>query len=365
MNQMIVSAGPKVATYTPAISPSPLPTKATLLEVFDHPFATPEEIRNLVIRNAIKQEIIVAPVTSGFMPFLHPDEIALRKRQDFFIGDGRFVACRHMRLVRSVSRDALKRAVNARIAAYKELCKRPLTEHQVEVFEFEEEQRLLPTTPVQERDELIVVDLLRRMGFIESGSLPAAHKIASRFERYTTDESSLPLFTPAINLEHVLTDWTTGERSLPDGFSLGRRASMSGEKNERTMLSNQELGARPVQNHIEAGMAVLKLELHWQDKLTVQVDKTGAFSSVKFASSPTRKKGVSKMSRADMSEAFLAVIPDLFDALEAYRSEVASIARTMKQQNPGGPLGLPAPSRVAIEGEFVECDDDAAEEECA
>lgn len=356
MNQMIVSAGPQTAAYTPGNSPSPIPAKATLLNIYDHPIATYEDLRNLVVKNAIRHEIHVAPVVSGFMPFLHPDEVALRKRQDFFIGDGRFIAARHVRLIRAVSKDALRRAVNARVAAYKDLCKRPLTQNQIEIFQFEEEQRLLPTAPVLEREELLVVDLLRRTGFIETGSFSAAQKISLRFERYQEDDTPLPLYAPSCNLEHILTDWTTGNRELPDGFMLGRRASMSGENNERAVVSNHELVARPVQNHIEAGMAVLKLELHWQDKLTIQVDQSGSFSSIRYATSPTRKKGLSKMSRADMQEAFLAVIPDVFEALDAYQSEINRIAESM--QRPAGALpALPPPPATARQDE----DWDAAE----
>lgn len=309
--------------YVPGMSPSPLPDSATLLDIKQHPIADPDFFRDLVTRNAITSEIKIAQTFSGFMPFLHPDEVPRRKKPDFFLGDARYIGARHVRLVRTIPRDALNRALAARIAAYKEISNRPPTEAQRNIFAFEESAKLMPDAPFREHSELVIIDVIRRMGIVEAANAQSAHRVVDRFTRYIDDD--LPLFRPEGSIVRMLTDWTQGESYLPEGFTLGTKASMLGGNKERASVANHRLEARTVQTHLHSGMNVQKLELLWPPNLAIVVEQTGSFAAIRYLKSPIRKKALTALTREDLEKAFQEVVPTLFDALERYQTAAEAL----------------------------------------
>ena len=130
---------------------------------------------------------------------------------------------------------------------------------------------LLPKAFVRSRRTYAYIDTRDNLLVIDSPS----HKRAEDLMVLLRDSlGSLPVIPlQAKNTaQHVMTDWLVN--AAPSGFEFGGECELKDKADESAVIraKNQDLHSKQIQSHLESGMFVSKLALHWQGGIDFVVD---------------------------------------------------------------------------------------------
>ncbi|NVK32305.1 MAG: recombination-associated protein RdgC [Gammaproteobacteria bacterium] len=161
-----------------------------------------------------------------------------------------------------------------------------------------------------------------KMFWVDTASVKSADDLTAML-RKTAGALPLVPMTGDRDPMHVFTAWMAGEAPLPEGFELSNNAVLEDPRDGSTVrLTNQELDADEVLNHLKSGKLTKQVGMVWQDRIHFTLDQNLALKSIKYADSiqeqVDNESGGDRMAEVDATLALMtAELQPMLMALES------------------------------------------------
>jgi DNA recombination-dependent growth factor C len=338
---VLVTSDGATTTYQPQRSPKPFPSAGVFVG-FTHPICE-AALRDAVLSNVIRSAVPTVQAISGFQAFLQPEQIPMRKRQDFFLEQDGYLALRLVTLSRKIPPTLEKRALAARIQQFVARVGRQPLDREMPVLRSEILAQFLPQAPILEQDQLLLFNPTRSRLFLEGGTVKRAEETIGLLRRL------LGTF-PVAMLEHELppatrmTGWLAGN-PLPDGLCFGARASLQDDAKSSAALRNHSLESDEVREHLLAGKVATSIGLQWREDVSFQYTASNVFTGIRVGAAIKSSVKVEQMTQADLRVVFGAGARSWFALADALFGcdEIDASASTPAWR------ALPAPSIATSE----------------
>ena len=140
---------------------------------------------------------------------------------------------------------------------------------------------LLPKALTRSALHYAYIDHVHNLIVVNAASAAKAESVLDLLRESLGSLNATPL-TPHTPSAHVMTAWLReGQADAP--FIFGDQCELRESKEERVIrFRHQSLDADEVRQHLETGMHVSKLHLHWRDTVSFVLEDDFAMKSVKF-----------------------------------------------------------------------------------
>lgn len=140
---------------------------------------------------------------------------------------------------------------------------------------------LLPRAFVRSRRTYAYIDTRDNLLVIDSPSHKRAEDLMSLLRDSLGSLPVVPLQAKN-TAQHVMTDWLVN--TAPANFEFGGECELKDKADESAVIraKNQDLHSKQIQSHLESGMFVSKLALHWQGGIDFVIDDQLAIKRLNF-----------------------------------------------------------------------------------
>lgn len=215
----------------------------------------------------------------GFQAFLPPEALATRELDHFFADAGGYRCLRFMTAQRKIAPATFKRALAQRLAEFSKLAGRPPQGRELNVLESEVSAKLMPLSPIEETESLIIIDPSRTRVALEARSPKAADKLVEALRDSLGSFPCEPV-RAAMPVERALTLWLS-KQTLPGQFAFGSKVTLRDSSKQAASLTNHDLGSAEVMEHIAGGKLVQSIELIHEPLFALVANSESTFSSIR------------------------------------------------------------------------------------
>ncbi|MDO3385220.1 recombination-associated protein RdgC [Gilvimarinus sp. SDUM040013] len=167
---------------------------------------------------------------------------------------------------------------------------RPVSRKEREHLKEEITFSLLPQAFAKSSVDHAYIDTANRLLIIDTGSANRAEELISTLREALGSLRCIPL-SPHNAVTNTLTHWLKGG-NLPADFTLGDECELMSSQDERIIRGKKlDLLDEQLTQHLDTGMFVSKLAIHWKETISCVVDDQFCFKRVKFADSLLERAG--------------------------------------------------------------------------
>ena len=214
----------------------------------------------------------------------------------------------------SVIRDA----VNEKVEALEKERDGKVSRKEKKAIKEEVTLSLLPKAFTRSQTTWAMINKKEGWLMVDAGSFKQAEELTSSLRSCL---GSLPLLPPSLKCpaSDTMSAWLdTSATTLPTGFALGDECELRDRSDDGAIIrcKNQDLLAEEMTNHLNAGMEVSRLQLHWEGGISCVVGEDLLIRRLKFSETLQTDQGIahSKAEQFDADFTLMAMTVQTFVA---------------------------------------------------